>query len=84
MCPRGDTQYFLEIERIVLDQHLKAALERAAGLRSRAIRQHDVAAADEVTQMERIVLSLRRRLRKLTPQTAQQGATSRSQRRVDI
>jgi hypothetical protein len=32
MCPRGDTQYFLEVERIVLYQHLKETLERAAGL----------------------------------------------------
>jgi hypothetical protein len=24
ICPRGDTQYFLDVERIVLDQHLKA------------------------------------------------------------
>jgi hypothetical protein len=24
MCPGGDTQYFLEVEWIVLDQHFKA------------------------------------------------------------
>ncbi len=68
MCPRGDTQYFLEVENIVLDQHLKTTLERAAGLRSRAMAQHDIAAVDQASEMERVVLQLRRRLRKLALQ----------------
>lgn len=32
MSPRGDNQYVLEVKRILLDQHLKETLERAAGL----------------------------------------------------
>jgi hypothetical protein len=75
--PRGDTQYFLEVERLVLDQHLKATLERAAGLRSRAIKQHDMAAMDEVTAMERMVLLLRRRLRTLAPHVSRRSQVAR-------
>ena len=29
MCPRGDTPYFLEVERIVIDQHFKANMKPA-------------------------------------------------------
>jgi hypothetical protein len=86
MCPRGDTQYFLKVERIILDQHLKTSLERTAGLRTRAIMQRDIAAADEVAEMERMLSLLRRRLRKLTSQTARQtsGTRNREGAAIDV
>lgn len=84
MCPRGDTQYFLKVEGIVLDQHLKASLERTAGLRTRAIMQRDNAAADDVAEMERMLSLLRRRLRKLTSQTARRTSRTRNQEGVAI
>jgi hypothetical protein len=79
MCPSGDTQYFLKVERIILDQHLKASLERTAGLRTRAIMQRDIAAADDVAEMERMLSLLRRRLRKLRSQTARRTSGTRNQ-----
>lgn len=58
----GDMRYFLEVERIVLDEHLKAALERTAGLRSRAINNRDLAAIEQVRALEKTVALFRRRL----------------------
>ena len=53
MNSRGDTQYFFEVERMVLEHQLKAALQRTAALRARAL------------QLERILLHSQRRLNKL-------------------
>jgi hypothetical protein len=84
MCSRGDMQYFLKVERIILDQHLKTSLERTAGLRIRAIMQRDIVAADEVAEMERMLSLLRRRLRKLTSQTARRTSGARNREGVAI
>ena len=84
MCPRGDTEYFLEVERIVLDQHLKASLERTAGLRSRAMKQHDLEAADQILAMERTLSLLRRRLRKLAPRTAGPSLASANHQEASV
>ena len=62
---RGDTQYFLEVERILVDQQLKAAQERACVLRSRATGQRDTEAAERATAMTNLLITLRRRLNRL-------------------
>jgi hypothetical protein len=65
MNSRGDTQYFFEVERMVLEHQLKAALQRTAALRARAARQNDFSGAEQALQLERILLHSQRRLNKL-------------------
>ncbi len=65
MSTRGDIQYFFEIERMVLEHQLKAALQRTSALRARAARQNDFSAAEQALQLERILLHSQRRLNKL-------------------
>ena len=65
MNPRRDIQYFFEVERMVLDHQLKAALQRTLALRARATRQNDFSAAEQAMQLERILLHSQRRLNKL-------------------
>jgi hypothetical protein len=65
MTPCGDFQYFFEVERMVLEHQLKAALQRTSALRARATRQKDFSAAEQALQLERILLNSQRRLNKL-------------------
>jgi len=65
MNPRGDMQYFFQLERMVIELQLHAALRRAAGLRARAAKQKDFACAQQVTQFEQILLQSQRQLSKL-------------------
>jgi hypothetical protein len=65
MNPRGDMQYFFQVERMVLEHQLKAALKRTAALRARAAKQKDFSCADQALQLERILLYSQRRINKL-------------------
>jgi len=66
MSPRRDlSSYFLQVERMILEHQLKAALQRTAALRARAMRQNDFSGAEAALQLERILLHSHRRLNKL-------------------
>jgi hypothetical protein len=64
MTPCGDFQYFFEVERMVLEHQLKAALQRTSALRVRATKQNDFSAAEQALRLERILLHSQRRLNK--------------------
>jgi hypothetical protein len=65
MNSRGDIQYFFQVERMVLDHQLNAALQRTSALRARAARMQDFSGAEQASQLERILLHLQRRLNQL-------------------
>jgi hypothetical protein len=65
MNARGDIQYFFQIERMVIEHQLKAALQRTSALRARAAKQNDLSGAEQALQLERILLYSQRRLSKL-------------------
>lgn len=63
--PRGNMQYFFQVERMVLEHLLKTALQRTSALQTRAAKQQDFSCAQQVTQLQRILLHSQRRLIKL-------------------
>ena len=65
MNPRGEIECFFQVERMVLEHQLKAALQRIAALRARAVRQNDFSGAEQALQLERLLLHSQRRLNKL-------------------
>jgi len=65
MNPHRDTQYFFQVERMVLEQQLKSALQRMTALRARAARQKDFPGQEQALQLERILLQSQRRLNEL-------------------
>jgi hypothetical protein len=65
MNPHGDTQYFFQVERMVLEHQLQAALQRTTALRARAAKQQDFSCTQQVTQLQRILLQSQRLLSKL-------------------
>jgi hypothetical protein len=65
MSPRGDIQYFFQVERMVLEHQLNAALQRTSALRARAAKLKDFSGAAQATQLERILLHSQRRLSEL-------------------
>jgi hypothetical protein len=65
MNPRGDMQYFFQVERMVLEHQLQAALKRTSALRTRAAKQKDFSCAEQATQLERILLHSQRRINEL-------------------
>jgi hypothetical protein len=65
MVPQRDTQYFFHVERLVLEQQIKASLQRTAALRARAARQRDFPGHEQALQLERILLHSQRRLNEL-------------------
>jgi hypothetical protein len=65
MNPHRDTQYFFQVERLVLEQQFKASLQRMAALRARAVRQKDFTGQEQASQLERILLQSQRRLHAL-------------------
>ncbi len=65
MNPHGDMQYFFQVERMVLEHQLKAALQRTSALRARAAKLKDFASAEQAMQLERILLNSQRQLNKL-------------------
>jgi hypothetical protein len=65
MNPRGDMQYFFQVERMVLEHQLQASLQRTSALRERAAKQKDFSCAEQVTQLQRILLQSQRLLNKL-------------------
>jgi hypothetical protein len=58
-------QYFFQVERMVLEHQLQAALQRASALRARAAKQKDFSCAEQAMQLERILLHSQRRIHKL-------------------
>ena len=65
MNPRGDMQYFFQVERMVLEHQLKTALKRTTALRARAAKHKDFPCAEQAMQLERILLHSQRRINKL-------------------
>ena len=65
MSPSGDIQYFFQVERMVLEHQLKAALHRTSVLRARAASQNNAHGAEQALRLERILLHSQRRLSKL-------------------
>ena len=65
MNPRRDIECFFQVERMVLEHQLKAALQRTTALRARAERQNDFSGAEQALQLERLLLNSQRRLNKL-------------------
>jgi hypothetical protein len=65
MNPRGDMEYFFQVERMVLEHQLQAALQRTSALRARAARQQNFSCAQQVMQLQRILLQSQRQLNKL-------------------
>jgi hypothetical protein len=65
MSPRGDIQYFFQVERMVLEHQLNAALQRTTALRARAVKVQDFSGAARATQLERLLLHSQRRLSEL-------------------
>jgi len=65
MSTSGDIQYFFQVERMVLEHQLKAALQRTSALRARAARQQDFSGAERALRLERILLHSQRRISKL-------------------
>jgi hypothetical protein len=65
MNPRGDMQYFFQVERMMLEHQLQASLQRTSALRARAAKQKDFSCAQQVTQLQRVLLQSQRLLNKL-------------------
>jgi len=66
MSLHRDIQYFLDVECIVLDQQLNAALLRTSALRARAVRQNDFLGERQALKLEQILLHSQRRLNSLS------------------
>jgi hypothetical protein len=73
MVPHRDTQYFFQVERLLLEQQLKASLQRTTALRARAQRQKDFPGQELALQVERILLHSQRRLNELKQGELKQG-----------
>jgi len=63
--PHRDTEYFFQVERLVLEQQLKASLQRTAALRVRAARQKDFSGHEQALQLEQLLLQSQRQLNEL-------------------
>ena len=79
MSRSGTTEYFLHVEHLLLDEHLKAAQDRTAALKSLAVRQCDIDAIRRVVETKQLIARLRRRLRQLADKP---GASKMAVRQV--
>ena len=48
----GPTQYFYTVELTALEEHLTHSMDRVARLREKAMKRNDLAAADQISQLQ--------------------------------
>jgi hypothetical protein len=60
------TEYFLEVELIALDESLCRVLDRTMRLRDKALEQHRTEEAEKISRVNKVLVSTRRRLGRLS------------------
>jgi hypothetical protein len=61
----SQTQYFYTVELIALEEHLSHSMDRVALLREKAIKRQDFQAADQISQLEKVINVVQRRIKLL-------------------
>jgi hypothetical protein len=61
----GPTQYFYNVELSALEEHLSHSMDRVARMREKAVRRNDLKAADRISQLQRVMQLVERRIARL-------------------
>ena len=65
MSPRRQSNYFVKVELISLDNYLCRTLDRTSDLRDQALRHDDIQGADRIQQLQKFIETIQQRLIKL-------------------
>jgi hypothetical protein len=65
MSPRGQSNYFIKVELISLENYLCRTLDRTAELRDQALSHDDLQGADRIRQLQKWIAGIQRSLNKL-------------------
>ena len=61
----GQTPYFYSVELTALEEQLSHSMDRVVRIREKAMKRNDVAAADQISRLQRVIDVAQRRIIRL-------------------